>query len=379
MSENTGATGANRFPIKLSKLQILVTEEDIKGTDILAMSDFFDGYVEELTRDIRASEDVDVITDIPVSDAVIIGEVFNQAKAVTKGMIQLIPDYDHLPKDIKEGLARGIYKVGESRQVDGNVRGVLVDADGIRVKDITFKKVHADSGTVEASRNIANQIQIKQITAKLDEIQAMQSYQIARDRDRDIYVPFFDARKYILLAQLEEDSEEDRKRYLRQASDLLSTTLTSIYRDFETSGESLVTLTGKRFFRNTKAINKMIGYVTTDLQLVHKMVGLNVRTLACLGDKNAIRVETGRYQKCMQDFFLKELPGCGCTLVGLIHENYPYTKENKNSWYNLALEAEKPLKELEQKGMEQIYLISVEDVDNGENGKEVLEMRKNTD
>ena len=123
----------------------------------------------------------------------------------------------------------------------------------------------------------------------------------------------------------------------------------------------------------------MIGYVTTDLQLVHKMVGLNVRTLACLGDKNAIRVETGRYQKCMQDFFLKELPGCGCTLVGLIHENYPYTKENKNSWYNLALEAEKPLKELEQKGMEQIYLISVEDVDNGENGKEVLEMRKNTD
>lgn len=60
MSENTGATGANSFPIKLSKLQILVTEEDIKGTDILAMSDFFDGYVEELTRDIN---DIAYLTD----------------------------------------------------------------------------------------------------------------------------------------------------------------------------------------------------------------------------------------------------------------------------------------------------------------------------
>lgn len=353
-------------PAPLKPLQILVTEEDLRGTDILAMSDFFDGYVEDLTGHIRASESADIVTDIPVSDAVIVGEVFNQTRAVTSGMIQLIPDYDHLPKDIKEGVAKGIYTIGESRQVDGNVRGVLVDPDGIRVKDITFKKVHADPGTIEASRNIANQIQIKQITARLDEIQAMQSYQIARDRDRDIYVPFFEARRFVRLAQLEEKSEEARKHYLRQASDLLSTTLTSIYRDIEISGESLVTLTGKRIFRDTKSINKMIGYAATDMQLIHKMVGLNVRVLAYLKDKNAVRVEAERYQKCIKDFFLKELPGCECSLAGLIHENYPYNKENKNSWYTLIVEAKKPLKELEQKGMEQIYLISMEDVDDGE-------------
>ena len=48
--------------------------------------------------------------------------------------------------------------------------------------------------------SIANQIQMRQIYAKLSEIQEFQTYQIQRDRDRDIIVPFLDARDLVLEA-----------------------------------------------------------------------------------------------------------------------------------------------------------------------------------
>lgn len=49
-------------------------------------------------------------------------------------------------------------------------------------------------------RSIGNQIQMRQIYEKLSEIQELQTYQIQRDRDRDIIVPFLDARDLVLEA-----------------------------------------------------------------------------------------------------------------------------------------------------------------------------------
>lgn len=39
-------------------------------------------------------------------------------------------------------------------------------------------------------RSIGNQLQMRQIYAKLSDIEEFQTYQIERDRDRDIIVPF---------------------------------------------------------------------------------------------------------------------------------------------------------------------------------------------
>ena len=92
------------------------------------------------------------------------------------------------------------YKIGGSRQVDGDLRAVIVDETCSRVKDITLKEVRINLGTMEASYSITNQLQMRQIYAKLDTIQEMQDFQFARDRDRDMKVPFLDARFYILKA-----------------------------------------------------------------------------------------------------------------------------------------------------------------------------------
>lgn len=70
-------------------VHILVTEEDKTGEDILTMSDFFGGYVQQLTDAIRTN-------------------------AVTT------------------------YKVGESKQIDGNLRAVIVDETGTEISMFRF-------------------------------------------------------------------------------------------------------------------------------------------------------------------------------------------------------------------------------------------------
>lgn len=364
-NENSDHQEITNVPAKLDNLQILVTEDDINGTDILAMSDFLDGYIEEMTKSLRENVSDTETVDVPVSDFVIVGGVVHQAKAVTHGMVQYIPDFEHLPTEIKEKFRKGIYKIGESRQVDGNVRAVLVDQEGVRVKDITLKEVHPDTGIIEMSRSIANQIQMKQISSKLDIIEAMQSYQIARDRDRDIFSPFLDARALIVRAQKEDESEEERKKYLKQAEEKLLSALNSLYLDINTSGKTLIKHTRRKIFQNGNVINECIEFISSDLQVLAKMTGLRVRVLSCLGDRKSIEIEVDRYKNQMKWFFTSPLIECGCTMAELIHQHYPYTSENMDCWYKLSEDMKKPLEELEMNGMDHIYLVSVEDVEDG--------------
>ena len=65
----------------------------------------------------------------------------------------------------------------------------------MRVKDITLKRVISNPGNVETVRSIGNQMQMRQIYAKLADIQEFQTYQLEKDRDRDIIVPFLDGKR----------------------------------------------------------------------------------------------------------------------------------------------------------------------------------------
>ena len=60
--------------ISRDKVHILVTEEDKTGEDILAMSDFFGGYVQQLIDAIRTNAVTTYVPSIPVADIGIIGK-----------------------------------------------------------------------------------------------------------------------------------------------------------------------------------------------------------------------------------------------------------------------------------------------------------------
>lgn len=351
--------------IPRNEVHILVTEEDKTGENILAMSDFFGGYVQQLTDVIRTNVVTNYVPNIPVSDIGIIGEVVQRAEVISQGATQLLPDFDSLPKDIRQKLKAGIYKVGESKQVDGNLRAVIVDETGTRVKDVTLKEVNINPGTVEASRSITNQLQMRQIYAKLDAIQEMQSFQIARDRDRDIKVPFLDARYYILKAQGENCTDKEREEYLKKAADKLLSAVNSVYTDLTTSTEHILELTRFPIFQKKEQIRGYIGFLSEDLQVVTKFVGLRMQVLDYLGDTDGAQIEMSCYQRAMTDFFTKALPNRGYSAADLIHLNYPYNAENRDCWYQLS-ENIKPALEIKQdKEKEHIYLVSVEENEDG--------------
>ena len=48
-----------------------------------------------------------------------------------------------MSRDTKEKIKTGIYKIGNSKKVEGNMRAVIVDATNSnqRVEDLTFKEI----------------------------------------------------------------------------------------------------------------------------------------------------------------------------------------------------------------------------------------------
>lgn len=48
--------------------QVLVTEEDKTGEDLLAMSDFFNNFIDQLSTSIRMDAPTSIVPDIPVAD-----------------------------------------------------------------------------------------------------------------------------------------------------------------------------------------------------------------------------------------------------------------------------------------------------------------------
>lgn len=351
--------------IPQNEVRILVTEEDKTGEDILAMSDFFGGYVQQLTEVIRTNAVTTFVPNIPVADIGIIGEVIQRAEVISRGTTQLLPDFDSLPKDIHQKLKDGIYKVGKSKQVDGNLRAVIIDETGTRVKDLTLKEVNINPGTLEASRSLTNQLQMRQIYAKLDAIQEMQSFQIARARDRDIKVPFLDARYYILKAQGENCTDKEREECLKKAADKLLSAVNSVYADLTTSTEHMLKLTRFPIFQRKDQIRNYIGFLSEDLQVVTKFVGLRMQVLDYLGDIDGAQIEMSRYRRVMTDFFTKGLPNRGYSAADLIHLHFPYNAENRDCWYQLSENLKPALEASQDKEKEHIYLVSVEDEDDG--------------
>lgn len=246
--------------------------------------------------------------------------------------------------------------------MDGNLRAVIVDENGVRVKDITLKKVINNPGTLETTRSIANQMQMKQIQDTLKGIQEMQSYQLDRDRDRDTLTPFFDARDYILQAQ-NATSIESRNQFLEKASDRMTTALNSVYAEMRTASLHLAKNTKRSLFHKQSSIDTLLSNLSDDLQLATKFSGVQMQVFEALGRREDSKLVLDRYQTVMHDFITQEIGGRGMSAIELMHDNYHYSKENTDCWYTFSKELEPALEStrlaIENKD---VYIVSVEDV-----------------
>ena len=348
-------------------LQIFKTEADITGREIAQMSNFFDGYIEQMTLALREESAVEVLSEIPIPDLNIVSEVVQTAHVLLKNNVTLVPDFDNLPLDVKKKLKRGLYTIGESKQVDGNMRAVIVDENGTRVKDITLKKVVSSPENLETARNIGNQLQMKQIYAKLAAIEEFQTYQVERDRDQQILVPFFDARSLVMRAA-DAKLPEERKNLLEQANNKITSALHSIYTDMDTSARMLAKKADSWFPDITGRMNDYMRFLTLDLQIATKYIGVSMQILEYIDDNNGAKNALLEYQQTLYDFLEKPVSKKGLSAALLMQENFPYTSENMNQWYMFKKEVMPSLKtsmenlRLGTNSTEQqeIYIVSME-------------------
>jgi hypothetical protein len=374
MTEELDNTSENQDVERIDKvssksLMLFKTDIDRYGRDITAMSDFFDEYVLQMSLALREQSALEIVSELPVANLGIINDVIHQADVIMRGNITLLPDFENLPLDVKSKLKKGLYKVGESKQVDGNLRAVILDENDVRIKDITLKKVINDSGNIETVRSIGNQLQMRQIYAKLTDIQEFQTYQLEKDRDRDIIVPFLDARALVLEAENKE-SDEERVLLLKEADGKIRTALNAIYADIETTSKSFARLTSIPFVQFGNPLNRYMGYLMSDFQIATKFVGVRMQLLEYMGDAKTAKAVLQQYQHVMYDVLTKPVTRKGLSTVELMHDYFPYNKANMNCWYTFSKEMRPALEsgirtlELSMNGeyKNDVYIVSVEEV-----------------
>lgn len=371
MNTSTNETAAEI--IRKKPLVIFKTEADITGRDITKMSNFFDGYVQQMSLALREQDGLELISELPVANLNIINEVVQRADVLMKGSTTLVPDFDSLPTNIKSKLKKNIYSIGESKQVDGNMRAVILDENGVRIKDITLKKVVTNPGNLEAVRSLGNQLQMKQIYAKLASIEEFQTYQLERDRDNTIIVPFLDARSLVLQAGNTSDPLE-QKQLLLSANAKVTSAIHSVYTDLDTTARNLAKKTRNPFIDIGGRMNNYMHYMTSDLQIATKYVGVSMQILEYIGDSKSAQNVLLEYQQTVYDFLTKPLTKKGLSAVNIMHDYFPYNDDNRNCWKTFAEETTTVLEngmkkaslKLSNTDTANIYIVSLEDVNDAE-------------
>lgn len=354
---------------ELANLNIFITDDDKSSTDITKMSNFFDIYINKVSLAMRKNSKAEVIMNIPSSMIGSLNEVIHLASTFVDRGITYIPDFDSLPNDIKTKFKEGIYKLGESRQVDGNARAVLVDQSGTRVRDITLKKVTNGIDMLDTTRNLTTQFQLQQIYQKLGEIAELQEYQLETDRNSRIVVPFFCARDLILKAN-NAPNQAEHYRPLEEADSLLIKSLNELAQDITTTSKYFAKQVSKPLGIGLwgKSVKLYSNYLSSDLFMLTQFTGVRMQLLEYLGKTDDEKRLMEQYKAVMKDLVTNPLTKKNQTAVSLLHDYATYDDKNMDLWFHFGNDVSKFLSEdfadaeLSSGGNE-IYLVSMEDID----------------
>ena len=329
------------IPKNKKPINILVTRDDMIGKDISKMTNFMGNFINE--GNIFSSLDIynTELSELLCSKSDLMHDV---ACCLVKNSGEdygLVPDLDSLPEDVRNKLYKNEYHIADSKQVCGNMRSVIVNKKGVRVKDITLKKAEKRLLEKDVIESIYNRIQLKQIYGKLIEIEEIQLYQLDNDRNHRIISQFLSARDYVLYAQ-EAGTEEDTNKNLNKAAELLVQVKNEVVRDLNTTIEHLA----KKKWIFSGKIKKLIYFISEDLQIIGITYGMLVQVYGCLEQTNRAVIEMKSYINELHSFFLKEVMNTGLTAVELVHDNFDYNKNNLDFWFNLQQEMKPMLQKL---------------------------------
>ena len=339
-------------------LNIFTEEEDKKGTDLLAMSDFFEVFIGKIETEMGTDTAWEVFHNIEG----FIGEIDAAIKGgfdISK-MGMLVADYSHFSQEIVDGLKEGIYHVGQSKEVAGNLRPAILDENEHLVKFFTLKKAVDPTRVLSDISTLSMQASLQRISSQIEDIGRDVKGIIDFSRREALSNKFIYARDKIMLASTA--SEEERELYLKEADTYLMEGLTDLYSDINAQVKALADIKGP--FASVKAIDSVLSYINEDMQMIPRYVGLRVYLFNYRGKADDANRILGEYQYQLQTLTERKLGDGKYTALELIHKNYPYDEENVDFW----LEKPKQMLEvidsyqtmLEQKDKD-VYYIDVED------------------
>ncbi len=125
-------------------------------------------------------------------------------------------------------------------------------------------------------------------------------------------------------------SEEERERYLEEADTYLAQGLTALYGDVNAQVKALAEIKG--LFASVKAIDSVLSYISEDMQMIPRYVGLMVYLFNYRGKTEDASRILDEYRYLLQTLADRKLGDGKYTALELIHRYYPYDEENVDFW-----------------------------------------------
>lgn len=307
-------------------LNIFTEEEDRNGTDLLAMSDFFGVFIGKIESNMRTNTAWEVHHNIEG----LIGEIATAIKGgfeISKAGM-LVADDSHFSQEIIDGLKKGIYHIGQSKEVAGNLRPAILDENEHIVKFFTLKKAVNPSSALSDISTLSMQSSLQRISSQIEDIGRDVKGMIDFSRREALSNKFIYARDKIMLAA--NASEDERKLQLIDADNYLMEGLGSLYSDVNAQVKALAGSKGS--FSSVKEIDPVLSYIIEDMQMIPRYVGLRVYLLNYRGkidDANRVLDECRSHLQTLAE---RKLGDGKYTALELIHEYYPYDKGNTDFW-----------------------------------------------
>ena len=339
---------------KCELLDIFIEEEDRKGTDLLAMSNFFDVFIGK----IDAVMDSETTWEICLNVDGLLGQIATAIKSgfdVSK-MGTLFADDSHFSQEIKDGLKKGIYHLGKSKEVTGNFRPAILDENERLVKFVTLKKAVNPVETLSDISTRSMQTSLKRLSAQIEEVGKNVKSMIEFTRREALSNKFLYARDKIMSASTTDSEEQDD--FLKAADTYLMEGLTDLYSDVNAKIKELAKQKG--LFARIKTIDTLLSYINEDMQMIPRYVGLRVYLFNLRGKVDDAKRILEKYRYQLQTLVERKIGDGKYTAMELIHNNYPYNDKNLDFWMDKpkqmleAIDSYETM--LEQKGREVFYI-----------------------
>ena len=243
-------------------------------------------------------------------------------------MGMLVADYSHFSQEIIDGLKEGIYHVGQSKEVSGNLRPAILDQDERLVKFFTLKKAMNPTNVLSDISTLSMQASLQRISSQIEDIGRDVKAIIDFSRREALSNKFIYARDKIMSAAIASDSE--RELFLKEADTYLMEGLTDLYSDINAQIKALADIKGP--FASVKAIDTILSYINEDMLMIPKCVGMRIYLFNYRGKDNEAKRILGEYKYQLQVLAERKIGDGKYTALELIHKNYPYNKDNLDFW-----------------------------------------------